>query len=300
MRALLSGLVALVAMLSLQAADDGKNSAPEPPVSLILGTGRGTATPERQGASHLGGGNIHVTQPSPDTLSVTMTGVVVAKGHPFKESEAGFAFELAQAFDVAFQSPKVKGAKLVMWTRVIGLLRCEGKWCRIGAGASISAPAEAAVFCGPTGILALSLPPRSVGCGEHLSLHDRSGPVWAPVVPGSYALHQTFGIAASRGPSWCAKAASAEFAPDPALESDWISKKEPFHGAAKKDFGFQVILKVIPDDGDNAEPKKPHSDVRSLTRQAATTPAAIGSTSFRPEAGVFTPRNFGAPLRKGR
>ena len=37
---------------------------------------------------------------------------------------------------------------------------------------------------------------------------------------------------------------SAEFAPDPALDPLWISAFEPFHGAAKKDFGFQVTIKV--------------------------------------------------------
>jgi hypothetical protein len=40
------------------------------------------------------------------------------------------------------------------------------------------------------------------------------------------------------------KAASAEFAPDPALDPLWISSFEPFHGASKKDFGFQVTIKV--------------------------------------------------------
>ena len=40
------------------------------------------------------------------------------------------------------------------------------------------------------------------------------------------------------------KAASAEFAPDPALDPLWISYWEPFHGANKKDFGFKVTLKA--------------------------------------------------------
>jgi hypothetical protein len=40
------------------------------------------------------------------------------------------------------------------------------------------------------------------------------------------------------------KAASAEFAPEPALDPLWISYWEPFHGAQKKDFGFQVTIKV--------------------------------------------------------
>jgi len=42
------------------------------------------------------------------------------------------------------------------------------------------------------------------------------------------------------------KAASAEFAPEQALDPLWISYWEPFHGAAKKDFGFQITLKVAP------------------------------------------------------
>ena len=43
------------------------------------------------------------------------------------------------------------------------------------------------------------------------------------------------------------KAASAEFAPDPALDPLWISAFEPFHGAQKKDFGFRVTIKVEPE-----------------------------------------------------
>jgi hypothetical protein len=43
------------------------------------------------------------------------------------------------------------------------------------------------------------------------------------------------------------KGPSAEFAPDPALDPLWISYKEPFHGATKKDFGFQMTLKVVED-----------------------------------------------------
>ena len=43
------------------------------------------------------------------------------------------------------------------------------------------------------------------------------------------------------------KAASAEFAPDPALDPLWISYWEPFHGAIKKDFGFQVTVRVVPE-----------------------------------------------------
>ena len=56
--------------------------------------------------------------------------------------------------------------------------------------------------------------------------------------------HQTFHLAVRNAHGFCGKASSAEFAPDPALDPLWISYWEPFHGAAKKDFGFQVTLKV--------------------------------------------------------
>jgi hypothetical protein len=43
------------------------------------------------------------------------------------------------------------------------------------------------------------------------------------------------------------KRPSAEVAPDPALDPLWISYHEPFHGVKKDTFGFQVILRVVPD-----------------------------------------------------
>ncbi|MBY0523698.1 MAG: hypothetical protein K2R98_09870 [Gemmataceae bacterium] len=259
MKGTCTALVALVMALTVQAVDEPKAPAPEPPVVFVLGPGQGTATPTLHGcAAHTGGGNIHVTQPTPDTIHVTMTGVAVAGGNPCKGSSASLAFQLAQGFEVAFNDPKVKGAKLVLWARVIGLLRsdhsCRGKK---GGTAEICTAAHAAVNCGEVPLVALDLPPRSVADGHNLSVHDRDGPAWAPVVPGRYMLHQAFGIAAEHDKGFFCKSASAEFAPDPALDTEWISKKEPFHGAAKKDFGFQVILKVVPDEAGNGKDEKP-------------------------------------------
>ena len=90
--------------------------------------------------------------------------------------------------------------------------------------------------------------PRQVAGGDNLSINDRQGPLSVPVTPGPYTLRQTFGLSAAHARSlkFC-KAASAEFAPDPALDPLWISYWEPFHGAAKKDFGFQVVVKVAPE-----------------------------------------------------
>ena len=92
----------------------------------------------------------------------------------------------------------------------------------------------------------LSVPDHAVAGGENLSLNDHDGPIEAPIAPGKYTLHQSFTITATHPKSLLpCKAASAEFAPDPALDPLWISYWEPFHGAAKKDFGFQITIKVV-------------------------------------------------------
>jgi hypothetical protein len=97
-------------------------------------------------------------------------------------------------------------------------------------------------------LVEVSLPGRSVAGGENLSVNDHVGPVTASVGAGKYLLHEAFGVqAAHPRKALPCKAASAEFAPDPALDPLWISAFEPFHGAAKKDFGFQVIVKVAAD-----------------------------------------------------
>ena len=88
---------------------------------------------------------------------------------------------------------------------------------------------------------------KQVADCENLSVNDREGPTTVVIGPGKYCLHQTFAVTASHPHTLtCAKASSAEFAPDPALDPLWISYWEPFHGAIKKDFGFQVVLKVAP------------------------------------------------------
>ncbi len=242
---LLGGLTA-----SVRAADPPPVCCPGPRVSLVLGCAEGTATPCRKCFAHAGGGNVLVTQPAPDTIATSMTGVVVAKGDPLQDSVASYCFDLTQGFEVVIHDPTVHGVKLLMEGRVVGLLRNPKQCCCNPSGsAAISIPGHAAVLCGPTELLAVSLPVRAAACGEEISVYNREGPVCVPVVPGKYTLHEGFGIQASHG-RLCllSKGTSAEFAPDPALDPKWISHWEPFHGANKRHFGFQVILKVVPED----------------------------------------------------
>ncbi|MFO0809539.1 MAG: hypothetical protein U0746_13010 [Gemmataceae bacterium] len=242
----LAGLSLLGLTAALPAADE-PSAAPAPtgPVATIaLCSRQAQAAPTRVGFTHTGAGNIDVQQPTPDVLLVTMTGVAVAGGHPCKDSVAALAFDLSQEFEVAFTKEKVKNPKVSIEARVIGLLRSHAKG---GGSASITCPAHAVVVpCGGgPALVEVDLQGRSVACGDNLSVNDKQGPVSAALIPGKYTLKQVFGVQAAHPQKLLpCKAASAEFAPDPALDPLWISAFEPFHGAAKKDFGFQVTVKV--------------------------------------------------------
>jgi hypothetical protein len=212
-------------------------------VTISLKDRHGHAVPLRQGFTHTGGGNIDVAQPAPDTVVVTMTGVAVAGAHPCKDSSASLTFDLDQCLEIAIADSKTKRAKLTLEGRVIGLLRSHN-----GRGTAEQGPASASITIGTAELLSLALPSHSVCGGENLSVNDRTGPVAVSIAPGDYHLHQSFAVTATH--PWSlklCKAASSEFAPDPALDPLWISYWEPFHGANKKDFGYQVTLKVAPD-----------------------------------------------------
>jgi hypothetical protein len=216
-------------------------AAPAASATITLHGRHGHATPVRQGCTHTGAGNIDVSRPSPDTVVITMTGVAVATGHPCTPSVAGLDFDLEQCFEVILDNPEVMRITLIAEARVIGLLRSH---CKGGGSAEVSG-ACATVACGPTELLTVCAPARSVAGGENLSINDHDGPVSQVIAPGKYTLHQKFHLCASHPKAILpCKAASAEFAPEPALDPLWISAKEPFKGAQKKEFGFQVTLKV--------------------------------------------------------
>jgi hypothetical protein len=258
MKRLLAGSAAAILALPMLAA-----AAPPPAVSITLGPRHGHATPLRTGCAHTGGGNIDVTQPSPDIVVITMTGVAVATGQPCGNSVAAMNFNLEQCFEINFDDPKVKKAKLTVEGRVMGLLRSHCK----GGGSAQVGEACASVGVGEVEVVSISLPAHAVAGGENLSVNDRQGPLIVPVDAGKYTLHQTFSVQASHPRALLpCKAASAEFAPDPALDPVWISYWEPFHGAAKKDFGFQITIIVAPDDTPEPD-KKPDGKPASLSRR---------------------------------
>jgi hypothetical protein len=204
-------------------------TAPPPPVSITLYERHGHVTPCKGKCTHTGGGLIEVTSPAADTVIVTMSGAVVAN--------ADMRFDFDQCFEVNFDDPKVKRAKMTLEGRVVGLLRGGKKGCADYSDAS----AHLAACDAP--LVSVSVPPHSAcGC-DSLAVNDHDGPKAVPVVPGKYTLKQTFCIGAHTQSCLC-KRPSAEFAPDPALDPLWITYFDPFHGVKKDTFGFQVILKV--------------------------------------------------------
>ncbi len=228
---------------------------PSPSVTINLGDRQSSATPTREGFNHTGGGNIDVAQPAPDILVITMTGVAVAGAHPCRASRAALSFDLTQEFEVTFEKPELKKAKLTIEGRLVGLLRSHSKG---GGSAEICVPGQAAVISGGSEIIVIDFPGRIVAGGENLSVNDRKGPQSVPLNQGKFTLHQVFGVEAAHPKCVLPrKAASAEFAPDPALDPLWISYWEPFHGANKKDFGFQVTLKVSPENASEQGKSKP-------------------------------------------
>jgi hypothetical protein len=271
-RCVLASLTALLLPLSLNAQE--KTAVPPgtpvnitvqpatpsaPPISFVLGPRHGHVTPERHGCTHTGGGNIDIAQPSPDTLVITMAGAAVAYG-ALREAMASQAFDLEQCFELSFDNPKVKKGKLTMEGRVIGLLRSH---CHNDSAAYDDACATVGV--GPTAILKLCVPPHSVGGKQSLSVNDHDGPYSVPVTAGKYLLRQTFHVSAMAHPTVLpTKGPSSEFAPDPAIDPLWLSYKEPFHGAVKKDFGFQITLKVA----EETEPEKPENGEKAEKPEA--------------------------------
>ena len=173
-------------------------------------------------------------------MVITMGAVAVAGAHPCKDSIAAMDFDLTQGFEIGLEKPEGKKLSISVAARVIGLLRSHAK-----SGTAEESAACATVSSEASELVTISAPAHAVCGGENLSINDQAGPVSSPIKVGKFVLHQTFHVAANHGKSlFPSKAASAEFAPDPALDPLWISYYEPFHGAAKKDFGFQVTLKV--------------------------------------------------------
>jgi hypothetical protein len=222
--------------LSLTAALPAAGDASTKPVIALIDR-HADAVPVRCGCTYVGAGTFDVRQPAPDTLVVTMLGAVVATSHP-AGSLAVMDFEFDQAFEVTC-AMSVK-PQLSLESELIGVLRG-------GKIAAAETSAGATVAAGESVIVAANLPDRAVSCGENRTVNDRTAPDDVPIAPGAFTLHAHWHLAATHPKGLRGKAASAEFAPEPALDPIWVGgPRDPFHGIVKKDFGLRITLKVLP------------------------------------------------------
>jgi len=211
-----------------------------PTVTLTLGPRHGHVTPVKHGFAKTAAGNIDVAQPAPDTVVITATGLTLAGASPICCSDASIQLDLTQCFEVVFEKPEVRQAKLSIEGRMVGLLRSH---CKGSVGVS---DLNACISAGEVGILSLNLPGRSIAGCENVSINNHNGPVCALVGPGKLTLHESFEISAHHPRCTIPLlAGTAEFAPDPALNPIWIDLHEPFHGAEKKNLGVQITIKVV-------------------------------------------------------
>jgi hypothetical protein len=224
-----SALAVIILVVPLALAEE-----PRPTPAIFLLDRRGEVMPVRAGCTYLGGGTIDVRRPAADTVVMTMVGGVVATGHPCGSS-AVMDFDLDQGFQI------VVAGKLSLEAEAIGLLRG-------GRDAAASSGGGAAVSAGGLAIVAADLVERTVVGGENLTVNDKAAPEDVSIARGVYALRARWHIAASHPAGLRGKSASAEFAPEPALDPLWVGgPRDPFHGVAKKDFGLRVTLRVAPE-----------------------------------------------------
>jgi hypothetical protein len=235
--------------------EEAPSVSTKPPVDLVIFPGEALATPHRKGVSWANGGIIDVSQPNPTTIVVNMTGICATNADLIRDSSAGYHFDLNQCFGVRFNSRKVKGAHLTIESRVAGLLRTNHELyqrclCKHGGVAECD-PATATITACEKEIVSVTLPSHSICCEDDLSIYNHEGPLWLPVTPGKYSLHACWGFGTEHPPFFC-RGASAEFAPQPEFCGDaatayWFQHFRPFNGAATKEFGYQVTIKVIAD-----------------------------------------------------
>jgi hypothetical protein len=201
----------------------------------------GHVTPIRHCSAVTGGGAVTVLQPSPDTLTLILTGAAAAKANPFASSMASLEAAVEQQVEVVFPAG-IRPARLILEGRVIGLLRSEG----LKTGSAELVRATAVVQHDAQTLVGLNFPPKSIHGKAALFVNLADGPVCVPVGPGCHGLHLSLQITASQSRCFCPHISSAEFAPPPALPPTWIHSPDPLGGVDRSGLGFQVTVRVEP------------------------------------------------------
>jgi hypothetical protein len=217
-----------------------------PAYQLVLRSRTATTTPTRTHDAQTGGGTIIVEQPEPNTIVVTMTGTA-AVGSAFHGSAAGITFDLQQDLDIIPTRNGLRPPRVGMVGRVVGTLMVTdpGKAGK-AIGTAEQGPAVACLSLGSTNVLSLNVKSVALGSGQESFINHREGPIESPATTGSYRLSGTFSIGVTQGKGvWHRQYAVADFDPAPQLDGLWSDALKPFRAVPRRDFGFQVILRVV-------------------------------------------------------
>ena len=214
---------------------------------LRLGVAQATGVPGKDCDGRTGGGNIQVRQPAPDTLIFRMSALAKAGCNPFGPAVANFDFQLSQCFTVVYDGPQPRPAVLQIQGYAFGLLRSpkKGSAALAGACASLKGGDEA----GPV-LASFCLPTRAVGPGQNESVYLRSERLCVPAPPGCYTLDQSFHISATGSKyGFPGYGPSADFSLGGEPMAAFGNNRDPFEGVTRRDFGFFVVVKVVPAGG---------------------------------------------------
>jgi hypothetical protein len=216
-------------------------------------------TPNRTKDAQTGGGSILVEQPDLNTIVVTMGGSAVV-GSDFHGSAAAIDFNLEQDLEIIPLRQGVRPPRIGMVGRVVGTLQVTdpGKCFCKACGTAEQGPAVASLSMGQTSLLAVSVKPSSVTCGQELGINHGDGPVECPSVAGCYRLTASFRIGVTQGKGVCHRqAAVADFDPAPQLDAFWADALKPFRAVPRRDFGFKIVVRVVEDAPVQLGDKKP-------------------------------------------
>ena len=200
-----------------------------------------TAKPHKSGGA-TAGGNVKITQTTPEQLTIRMNGAVSAAGKLYKEAAAHLHFDLKQDFKVVFK----KSAQGLQGQTVSG--RAPGRACCREGNAKTAALLDITTRVRRSAVgrrpccLCASTDIRLV-VGRIWQSTVRKGPICIDVRPACYTLAASFLVDAMQSCTLPPKrAAVADFNTG---GIDQSARGDAFPKVDRKDFGFVITLRVV-------------------------------------------------------
>jgi hypothetical protein len=210
--------------------------------TITLGPRRACALPCTEHLAVAEGGTIDVEAPSSDTVTVLLSGTTAASAYLGCRSSARMTMDLAQEFEVASSGPSDGFVAFDLDSKLVGYLRSKD---RGGARVTLASATLAPLGCDNCVPVVLSHPPQAIAGKAGQMCNLRLTPQKSPPMPlGRYLLTARFVIEAYSG-GLCDGHSAADFSPDVTLADPFVRPRDPFQGASKKGFGFNITIKAV-------------------------------------------------------